>query len=487
MPKNRIQSTKALPIKRTPRAGASALFLCCALSSSAAETNSVGTAASTTPSAAPTPPSAAIQPAIKPASSQKPAWLTDLSLGIKESYDDDLYLAGADPALLPAKYPLPAGSPAALRNVSSWVTTVSPKFGVNLAPLLSDQALLQVLSFGYAPDFVFYHDASVEDYDAHRFATTVKGKADPFSFNLENSFNYIDGSSVAPTYPGGFLNAEGIAAPRERREQVQDRSAVSLRYDAPKWFVRPTASLLYYDLMTEQHNVTGYQNYSDRYDVNGGLDFGYKLTAPLAVTLGYRYGHQGQEQFSFTPYSTPSDYHRVLVGLEGKPLKWLDVKMQAGPDFRGYPSDTATHITPVNDKDPVKYYGEASLAATITPNDLVTFKYRQFQWVSSLGKVPYFDSNFDLTYHRKITEKLGLDLGGRALGADYTSGNIASCVRNDWQYTVSAGLAYTFSSHVSANLTYVHDFGLSAQDDILNPETRAFDRNLVSAGAVVKF
>ena len=84
-------------------------------------------------------------------------------------------------------------------------------------------------------------------------------------------------------------------------------------------FIRPTASLLYYDMMTQLHDVTGYLNYASRYDVNVVADFGYRVKAQLPITLGYRYGHQYQEQFSFSPYSWSSDYQRALLGIEGNP------------------------------------------------------------------------------------------------------------------------------------------------------------------------
>ena len=63
------------------------------------------------------------------------------------------------PGANPVSTAIPQGGVLALKNYSSWVTTVSPKFGINIAPLLGDQDVLQVLSFGYAPDFVIYHDA----------------------------------------------------------------------------------------------------------------------------------------------------------------------------------------------------------------------------------------------------------------------------------------------------------------------------------------
>ena len=416
----------------------------------------------------------------------KPAWLTDLSVGVKEGYDDNVFMSGAEAKYLPATYTVPPGSVAAWKGISSWVTTVSPKLGVNFAPLLGTESL-QILSLAYAGDFANYSEASSENNYAHRFGTAIKGRAGAFSFNLENNLAYIDGDTVAPTYPGAMLSAIGIAYPRERREQIQDRSTVSFRYDGDWWFVRPAASLLYYDMMTEQINVTGYQNYCDRYDVNGGADFGYKIGPQIAVTLGYRYGHQYQEQFSFTPYSSPSDYQRLLVGFEGTPWKWLDVRAQVGPDFRSYPGDTPTHITPVNDKTPVKYYGEAMATAKFTAKDSLILKYKQFQWVSSLGKVPYYDSIVDLAYRRALTSHWSVDLGGRAWDADYNSGNLSTCQRNDWQYTLLAGMTYTFSAHLSANLAYSLDLGRNGQDNIANPQTREYNRNLVSGSVVLKF
>ena len=417
---------------------------------------------------------------------EKPAWLTDLSVGVKESYDDNLFLSGVDGKYLPAVYTVPPGSVAALKGVSSWVTTVSPRIGVNFAPLIGAENL-QSLTLVYAPDVANYYDAASENNNAQRVGGAIKGRVGAASFTLENNFAFVDGNTVAPTYPGAMYSAIGIGAPRERREQVQDRSIVTLRYDGDWWFVRPTASLLYYDMMTELINVTGYQNYCDRYDVNGGADFGGKITPQMAVTLGYCYGHQYQEQFSFSPYSSPSDYQRLLVGFEGTPWKWLDLRAQFGPDFRSYPEDTPTHITPIDNKTPVKYYGEAMVTAKPTSKDTLILKYKQFQWLSSLGKVPYYDSIVDLTYRRALTSRLSVDLGVRAWDANYNSGNLAASRRDDWQYTLLAGTTYTFSTHLSANLTYSLDLGRNAQDNIADPQTREYNRNLISSSVILKF
>ena len=412
------------------------------------------------------------------ASFQKPAWLTDLALGVKETYDNNIF----------------GVSGLAAKEQGSWITTVSPKIGFNFAPFLGDQTVVKALTFGYAPEFATYHDEPSESYTAHRLVNTLKGKADAFSFDMENSFNYINGSDEGHTWspPYNVASAFASAAVRERRDQFQDKGKIAFQYDWDDWFIRPTASLLYYDLHTNFKTTPGELNFADRYDANGGVDFGYKIDPQMALTLGYRYGHQYQQQYptAIDPLhlSSSSDYQRMLVGFEGKPWKWLTASIQAGPDFRDYPGNTATHTTPLNDKTPVKYYGEAGLRADITPQDALSFKYKQWQWVSSLGKLPVYESLFDLGYHRKLNDKLSLDLGARLLSGDQTSGNTATSLRNDWLYNITAGFTYNFTKSLSANLSYSANLARNYQDyGIVNPQYREFTQHLVSLGAQFKF
>jgi len=415
---------------------------------------------------------------------QKPAWLTEVSLSAKESYDNNVFGAGADSKYFPANYQalVPAGSAVAVKGDYSWVTTVTPKVGFNFAPLISNNGPLQNLSLSYSPECAFYHNQPSETYQAHRITTAAKGQADDVTFGMDNNFSFVNGDRMGPFYPGGFSSAYGAALARERREQWQDRANVVMQYDQDRWFARATGSLLYFDLMTEQLNVVGYQNFCDRYDANGGGDFGWKVMPQFAVTLGWRYGHQYQQSFSFSPYNSSSDYQRVLLGAEGHPWKWLEVKVQGGPDFRSYDDDA-----PVENRHTVKYYGEASLAATITPADTMTFKYRQWQWVSSTGRVPYFDTACDLIYHRKLTNKLGLDLGGRFLRSDYTSGDLVpTSRRKDTEYAATGGLTYALTTRLSVNASVEFDFGRNDQDNVVNPSTREFDRQVYSAGAQLK-
>ena len=133
---------------------------------------------------------------------EKPSWLTDVSLSVKESYDDNIYLAGADSKYLPSSYTVPPGSVAALKDKSSYVITVTPKIGVNFAPLIADTRNLQVLSLAYAPEIGRFQNASAENYVAHSFPAAVKGNWDAFSVRADNTFNYVSGSSYSPNLSG---------------------------------------------------------------------------------------------------------------------------------------------------------------------------------------------------------------------------------------------------------------------------------------------
>ena len=417
----------------------------------------------------------------------RPAWLTDCSVGVREGYDGNVFQSGVNPADLPASYTVPSGSVAALKNEYSWITTVSPKVGVNFSPLMDTTTNLPVLSLAYAPDFVIYHNQTSESYDAQRALAVVKIQTDPVAVSGDNTLTFIDGSDMGPVYPGNYYSSFAPTTVRGRRKQIQDSANVGIMFDRENWFFRPTAALLYYNLMTEQLNLSGYQNYCDRYDVNGGADIGYKLKSNLALTLGYRYGHQYQQQYSFSPYSASSDYQRVLAGIEGAPCTWLNVKLVSGPDFRSYQGDSSDHNTPVNNLHPVDYYGEALLTAMINPANTLTFKYKVWEWVSGNGKVPYCDGFYEMAYHCSLMPKLGFDLGGKLASYDYNSGNLPASKRHDLLYTASSGITYAINSNVNIGVNGVLNWGRNAQNDVANSGTREFNQALVSVGTQWKF
>jgi len=452
---------------------------------------------------------------------EKPIWLTDLSLRVGESYDTNVYLGGVDVA---------PGENVATKNKSSAVTTISPKIGVDFAKLLDKDGFFKVLSVGYVPDFVIFSDASTESYSAHRFTTAIKGKAEPVSVSLENAFTYIDGDKDGLFYPGG-ASAFANGTIRERRNQWQDRSKASVKIDLNEsFFIRPTASLLYYDLGTNFLPATatpaGYTNFIDRYDLNGGADLGYNVNKDVALTLGYRYGHQDQAYLPITTdptqRSASNDYQRVLFGVEGSPLKWLKVEANVGPQFTSYtdsrpyatggnPTKVVTYTKDKNgkitekvklvattdqiDQNPTDVFAEASVTVAPTASDTLVLKYKRWNWVASTGKNAYLDSLYDASFRHQITKALQLEVGVRAAQADYNP----SALRNDWLYTTSAGLKYAVTKNLSLDLSYAYDRGRN--DQLVNsvtvaktasnyyvaPATRQFERSIVSTGVTWKF
>ena len=409
---------------------------------------------------------------LAPASGSKPVWLTELSLGARESYDNNLL--GVSGSGMSKRY--------------SWVTTLSPKIRINLLPFLENQRTLQELSFGYQPDFATYFQDPEESNTAHRISGTIKGKSGNCSFTLDNSFLYVNGSRVAPTYaaPDNARSAFATGFPRERRKQYQDRMKIALQWDWDKFFIRPTGSLLLYELLTEMRTASGYQNYADRYDINGGADFGRRISAQLSFFLGYRYGHQYHEQVVNSTFNATNDYHRVLAGLEGKPFKWLTLSLSFGPDFRTYGESA-----PVDDKNQVNFYGESALTAEISEKDTMTFRYKGTRWVSSTGQIPSFNGSFDLNYRRRFHDKLSWDLGGRLDTADYTSGNLttgsAPSLRNDWMYVFSTGLIYDITDHIGFNMGVTANLGRNQQNGIKNADYREFDQYVTLIGISGKF
>ncbi len=451
-----------------------------------ATTNSTTAATATTAAATPS-----TAPALSPAW-KKPAWLTDLSASARQSYDDNVLLV----------------SGLGLPKQDSWISSASAKVGFDFAPLLNDQNLFKSLTFVYSPDVNIYYDAPQENNSGQRIGDSIKASDGDFSLTVDNGFLYNIGSHEAPIYalsqaPGGntddrFRNFYAQAVPRERRDQIQDRGAFSLQYDVnSSIFIRAVATTLYYNLHTTLRETVapyiGYQNWPDRYDANGGADGGYRLTKNFAVTVGYRYGHQYQAQFpeDVSPadrHFSSNDYQRALLGLEGTPWSWLNVKVCAGPDFRYYNS-----MAPVNDRHAIYPFVEGAATATITQNQTLTFSTKDWEWVASTGLVPYYDMAYLLTYHWNATRHWGFDVNGKILNANFSSGNDTAgsepSKRNDIQYTAGFGVTYTFTQNFNANLTYCHNIGRNLDElpPTLAPAYRNFAQDLVALGIQYKF
>jgi hypothetical protein len=437
---------------------------------------------------------AAAVPAPDAAFWTKPAWLSDLTFGVKESYDDNVLGVSGN----------------GLSVQSSWVSSASAKIGINFIPFLEDQKDVTAASLTYNPEVFNYADASSENYIAHRVVAALKGKADGASYSFEDSFLYNDGNKVAPTYAlnqlagaagnqnDKYRNNYAHSVARERRNQIQDRYNAWIKINDGSFFIRPISSLTYYNLNTDLFNTSvapykGYQDYIDRYDINGGADLGYDLSPNLSVSIGYRDGYQHQDQFALAINSdqhfSSNHYQRALIGIEGKLTSWLTLKLSAGPDFRDYNPDT-----PIIEDRTTRYFGEGSLVAALPNDQSLTLAYKQWEFVSSTGLVPYDDETLSLAYHWNVNQQIGLDLGLKYLEANYTLGDdtagSAPSRRDDVDEGASAGVSYAVTKQFIVSIAFTHDKGLNNLDGLpatLFPGYRDFTHNVTTLGATYKF
>jgi hypothetical protein len=424
----------------------------------------------------------------------KPQGLSDLSFTVKESYDDNVF--GVSGLGMPVQ--------------ASWVNALSAKVGVDFVALLGAPKEITAFSLTYNPEHFDYSRVASEDYTAHRLAGVFKAKFDNITYSLEDAFLYNDGSKIAPTYAlnqlagaaanqnDKYRNNYAHALARERRNQIQDRYTASVQDNFGNFFIRPISQLTYYNLNTDLVNTAnapykGYQDYVDRYDINGGADLGFKILPDLAVTFGYRYGYNYQQQFALAVNSdqhfSSSHYQRALLGIEGKILPWLTIKAQAGPDFRNY-----NPATPISNLHTTRFYGEGSLVAALPENQSLTLSYKQYLFVASTGLAPYMDTTLSLVYHAAISKQLGVDIGAKYLEANYTLGNdvagSAPALRDDADYGASAGITYAVTKQVIVNVGYTYDDGRNIDDSLAAkffPNYRDFNHNLYTLGVTYTF
>ena len=428
------------------------------------------------------------------AQSPLPTWLTDLSFAAREGYDDNVLIVSG------------LGMPEA----SSWTTALSLKVGTEFAGLLPKGGPFQSLSVTYQPERDWYHQAPSEDYTAHRLAALVKGKSGPLTFSLDESFLYVDGSKIGVTYAANQLSGAAAsqfdkyrnfysqAVPRERRNQVQDRYGAQVRYDTASTFVRLVSNLIYYNLNTELFNTSaapykGYQDWPDRWDLNLGADWGFKLAPGWALFAGYRDGYQHQDQFSLginsDQHFSSNRYQRVLLGVEGKLAPWLAVKLAAGPDLRDY-----NPMTPITSLRTTRMYEEGSVVATVSASQSLSIAYKKWMFVSSTGVAPYTDTNLSAIYHWTVSKSLGVDVGAKyqeanfGMGDDYAGS--APSLRDDTDYQASFGVSYVLRPGTSLSLNYAYDKGLNGLAGLAAtyyPAYRNFEHAVISAGVQTKF
>lgn len=384
----------------------------------------------------------------KPAS----AWKVGVAAALKETFDSNVYLQ----------------SETALADQASLVTSLLPQLAVtwNAAPALNT-------TLTYAPELTWFHAEPSEDFVAHRTTLVLSGKQARTAYEATSSLVFIDGSSLSPTWTGpGGAPATGGPAVRDRRDAAVYRAGVRVTQNMDRWFLRPAATFYCHDFQTVLRSTPGYQNYVDRSEVTGGADLGRQLSDGFSGFVGYRYGVQDQAKLLAFPEEYDSTFHRVLFGVEGTPLSWVKLGVVIGPEFRYYRDDVPASF---GDRHELNLFVDASVAFTLTKADELMLSVKQFEQPGFGGRSAYKDLTYHLTWKHKFDTSWTFGVGGRA----YNTAFHYPAVRNDWVLAVNTFVNCAINSHLSAEVSYVHEQGQSL---VPNTSGREYERHLVALG-----
>ena len=414
-------------------------------------------------------------------------WSFKADLTLKETFDSNVYIQDEKPTPANTAAAQAAGFTPVQAKQQSFVTSILPKFTLDYRPCAAFN-----VAASYVPEIVYYHAESSEDYVAHRGTLNLGGKWDQVTYDLLNTVAYIDGNDIGPTFarPGDVPAIGGIPL-RDRREAFVFRNVFRLTYPIGDFFLRPVCSTYFHDFKTDQRATPAgapfvYENYIDRQDVSGGLDVGYKVAEKTSVVLGYRYG--AQDQFKLLGVNSPYDstYQRVLVGIEGTPWDWVKLNVLLGPEFRDF-SDRATQTYPQFDDNEQLYYVDASIAFLPTARDTITLANRRYEQPAFSSFSVYEDITYALIWKHKLDDHFTVGAGFQLYIGDWQ----APVSREDWIYTPSASVGYTYKK-LSAELAYSYDWVVNQADVVPGTQTayaegREYTRHLVSLSAKYSF
>lgn len=398
--------------------------------------------------------------------------VTKAELGLTIGYDSNVYLQDVEPDPAAVAEAAAAGLEVVPAKQGSAVATVSPRFSLAYLP---DPAFR--VTAAYSPDLVYYTGEPSENHLTHRGTLGVGGTLDKLSWELPNTFLYIDGGDLGPTFglPGDIPAIGGIPL-RDRRQAFIFRNSFKLSYRMGRFLLRPVATAYVHDFQTEQRPSGAqyrYENYIDRTEVTGGLDAGYSVAENTHLLLGYRFGFQ--EQHKLLGFDSPYDnhFHRILAGIEGSPWPWLRLSAMAGPDLRDFHDDRLKTLAPGFQDDELLVFADASLTVLPTKQDTVTVSNRRYAQPAFGSPSMYEDITYDLTWRHQVNRKWNTRAGFRIYLGDWQG----PVNREDWIYTASAGIAWLPIPKLSTELSYAYDW---VESKVPNTAGREFTRHLVA-------
>jgi hypothetical protein len=404
-------------------------------------------------------------------------WRADAT--VKETYDSNVYIQDTAPT---------NNVPGAVEaKKGSAVTTVTPRIFFDYTASAAFKATLS-----YTPDFTWYSSTPSENNFTHRFGLNAGGTIDNGVWDMQNAFTYIDGSTEGPIFgrPQDIPAIGGIPL-RDRRAAFVYRSG--FRYTqtlSEKWMIRPVATAYVHDFKTDLRSspapsIAVYENYIDRQDISGGLDVGYEVAKNLRAVVGYRYGRQDQFYGPFGPggaiVKSPygNSYNRILVGGEGAPLSWLKFGILAGPDIRNFDNLSSNPLPAGFDPNEMLYYVDGFVTFLPTKQDAITLSNKRFEQPAFSSFSMYEDITYDAVWRHKFDAHWAAGVGFRIYIGDWQ----APVSREDWIYTPSASVSYTYKN-LSAELAYSYDWVENkagvAPGQTAYADGREFTRHLVS-------
>ncbi len=385
------------------------------------------------------------------AETQSP-WAPNVSVSIKEEYDSNVFLQDMT----------------SLGNHASMVSTIIPAVGIQYSG--SGTTRLQA---SYAPEVAFFHSESSEDHVLHRAGLGVGGKVGTTDWDWQNTFIGIAGEDVGITFTGpGGAPAAGGPRIRDRRDAAIYRSGIKVTQPLGKVVLRPTVAAYLHDFQSELRDTAGYLNYVDRKELVGGVDAGAETFPGLRAFLGYRFGVQDQSQLLHYPEEYDNHFHRVLFTLEGTPWKWMKLGASVGPEFRQYGDKVPASF---GDHDVLKLFVDATITFTLGTADTLIVAAKQFEQPAFGGRATYEDLTYDLNWRHKFGDHLAFGVMGRAYNTEF----MYPALRNDWVFSSSATISWTFNKQLQAEASFTYEDGEST---LPNTSARDYTREVVALG-----
>lgn len=391
-------------------------------------------------------------------------WSVAESLTLRESYDSNVFLQGAAP------------SSAIVGALPDRRASMVTAMGVTLT-FERRFASERTVALAYSPEAVIYHSAPSESHRVHKLGAGATGRSGSTVWSFQNNATWTDGSEEGPVFgcAGGATAVGGIPL-RDRRASWVGRSAFKLTHTFGPWFVRPLATAYLHDFRTRQSRQPGYLNYLDRQELVAGFDLGRELFPGARWVTGFRAGRQDQFKLHGVDSPFDSSLQRYLIGLEGTLWPWLQVNVLTGPETRQFSAGTTAGF----DRDKVLWWTEGAATLALGARDVCTATIRRFEQPSFGSQGVYEDITYEVTWRRKLAERLTLGAGFKAYGGDWPG----PATREDWILTPSVLLHYTFSRLSRFEFGYAVD---SAESRVAATPGREYRRQLATVSTQFSF